>query len=383
MKYLKYIIIGLLLGFGFSSVAAPLLNSIVSWNGTNYVSTIAPTFNSFSATSTIATSTIAGPVVVNSSTLIVNTTDNRVGINGNPGHPLEVWSGGTSRFSVRTDGVVIAGTEYRVGNLAVNTNGIRYGVTTGSARLGGVSGSGTTASSAGAEVEVVGIASSTPGAILFRTGTASALQQNESMRITATGDVGIGTSTPSAKLAVAGTVFAQNFVATSSTISSIGTGGLSVSGDITATGVLKGGTSATLSMNGLNGDGMDITYSSGGVFRAAEASVLGTDDVFFQGVPSGVGYTYLEDWSGEGLVLGTGNGANPIIIRPNRSEIARFTTTGTTFITQITITPQASAPGSPTSGMMYMDTTPTPDELCVYDGAGWQALITGTDANCS
>lgn len=200
MKYLKYIIIGLLLGFGFSSIAAPLLNSIVSWNGTNYVSTIAPTFNSFSATSTIATSTIAGPVVVNSSTLIVNTTDNRVGINNNPGHPFEVWSGGTSRFSVRTDGVTITGTESRVGNLAVNTNGIRYGVTTGSARLGGVSGSGTTASSAGAEIEVVGIASSTPGAILFRTGTAVANQQNESMRITATGDVGIGTSTPVGKM---------------------------------------------------------------------------------------------------------------------------------------------------------------------------------------
>lgn len=47
------------------------------------------------------------------------------------------------------------------------------------------------------------------------------------------------------------------------------------------------------------------------------------------------------------------------------------------------LTPQASPPGSPTSGVMYMDSSPTPDELCVYDGTGWQALITGTDGNCA
>lgn len=45
--------------------------------------------------------------------------------------------------------------------------------------------------------------------------------------------------------------------------------------------------------------------------------------------------------------------------------------------------PLASAPASPAAGDMYMDSTPSPDELCVYDGTGWQALITGTDANCA
>jgi hypothetical protein len=58
-------------------------------------------------------------------------------------------------------------------------------------------------------------------------------------------------------------------------------------------------------------------------------------------------------------------------------------TTTLTLGVSLTLTPQASAPGSPVSGMMYMDSTPTPDELCVYDGAGWQALITGTDGNCA
>lgn len=60
-----------------------------------------------------------------------------------------------------------------------------------------------------------------------------------------------------------------------------------------------------------------------------------------------------------------------------------LTAPSATFSASMTLTPTASAPASPVSGMMYMDSTPTPDELCVYDGAGWQALITGTDANCT
>jgi len=47
------------------------------------------------------------------------------------------------------------------------------------------------------------------------------------------------------------------------------------------------------------------------------------------------------------------------------------------------ITPQASPPSVADSGDLYMDSTPAPDELCVYDGSSWQALITGTDANCA
>ena len=51
--------------------------------------------------------------------------------------------------------------------------------------------------------------------------------------------------------------------------------------------------------------------------------------------------------------------------------------------TYMKLIPQASAPGSPASGMIYVDSTATPDELCFYDGAGWQGISSGTDNNCS
>jgi hypothetical protein len=47
------------------------------------------------------------------------------------------------------------------------------------------------------------------------------------------------------------------------------------------------------------------------------------------------------------------------------------------------LNPRASAPANPQSGDMYMDSSPAPDELCTYDGSTWQAIISGTDANCT
>ena len=45
--------------------------------------------------------------------------------------------------------------------------------------------------------------------------------------------------------------------------------------------------------------------------------------------------------------------------------------------------PQASAPHSPSSGDIYVDSSPTPDELCFYDGSAWQGISSGTDDNCA
>lgn len=47
------------------------------------------------------------------------------------------------------------------------------------------------------------------------------------------------------------------------------------------------------------------------------------------------------------------------------------------------LTPAASPPGSPASGDIYTDSTASPDELCFYDGAAWQGISSGTDANCA
>jgi hypothetical protein len=49
----------------------------------------------------------------------------------------------------------------------------------------------------------------------------------------------------------------------------------------------------------------------------------------------------------------------------------------------LNLAPTASAPGSPVSGDVYVDSTASPDELCFYDGSAWQGLSSGTDANCA
>lgn len=54
-----------------------------------------------------------------------------------------------------------------------------------------------------------------------------------------------------------------------------------------------------------------------------------------------------------------------------------------TSLGSMKLQPIASAPSAPVSGEIYVDSTPTPDELCFYDGAGWQGLSSGTDANCA
>jgi hypothetical protein len=77
----------------------------------------------------------------------------------------------------------------------------------------------------------------------------------------------------------------------------------------------------------------DFSFPSNGVFRAAEVSISGTNDIFFQGLPAtSAGFTILESWSGAGLVLQTGNTAMPISFRTNRVERMRFFGSGGLFI---------------------------------------------------
>lgn len=47
------------------------------------------------------------------------------------------------------------------------------------------------------------------------------------------------------------------------------------------------------------------------------------------------------------------------------------------------LVPVASPPGTPAAGDIYVDSTPDPDELCFYDGTGWQGISSGTDGNCA
>jgi hypothetical protein len=88
-----------------------------------------------------------------------------------------------------------------------------------------------------------------------------------------------------------------------------------------------------------------------------------------------------------GATVQMGTAASALFKVTTGSAVTALQVTGSTAEVTIgafmSLTPRASAPGSPTSGMVYVDSTANPDELCFYDGAAWQGISSGTDGNCS
>ncbi|MDQ3014849.1 MAG: hypothetical protein M3Q73_03225, partial [bacterium] len=141
-------------------------------------------------------------------------------------------------------------------------------------------GSGT--NNAGASLTIAGgksTGTATPGSLIFQTsaiGSSGSTLQSlaERMRINGvTGNVGIGTSTPYAKLSVAGLVVGQNFVSTSTTASSTFAYDVAVTGRLS---VLQSGTSATIigdtSGNARGSGALDIQSSRGNASRVASGA---------------------------------------------------------------------------------------------------------------
>lgn len=79
--------------------------------------------------------------------------------------------------------------------------------------------------------------------------------------------------------------------------------------------------------------------------------------------------------SGDSFTVKTPNSSTAFVVDASADKV----NVGVVF----NLAPRASPPGSPVSGDLYMDSTPNPDELCGYDGSAWQALFSGTDANCA
>jgi hypothetical protein len=93
--------------------------------------------------------------------------------------------------------------------------------------------------------------------------------------------------------------------------------------------ITKGNSSLLLDASGTTGfPSTDFIYPNSGRMRFGEVSVAGPNDVFMQAFPGSTsGSGFLETWNGAGMVVGTGN-TSPVSIRPNRTEVGRFTTLG-------------------------------------------------------
>lgn len=147
-------------------------------------------------------------------------------------------------------------------------------------------------------------------------------------------------------------------------------------------------TPATTAVNYLNytnaATGANPTYTvTGDANRGLSLTMAGTGGVEITSTNTGPstisrGLTInngSNNGAGDDLTVKTGSSATAFVVDASADTV----NVGVALI----LTPMASAPGSPTSGMMYMDSTASPDELCVYDGAGWQGISSGTDGNCS
>ncbi len=162
---------------------------------------------------------------------------------------------------------------------------------------------------------------------------------------TTTDNVGIGTTTPTAVLLVENAGAQNSFRVNDAVLDAspfiidaggnvgIGTITLSekliVSGNALVTGVIKGGTSASLNLNGYVNNGIDALFLAGGMFRTTETNIQGTNDIFFQAIPpTNAGYGYLETWSGAGMIVGTGGNTSPVIFQVNRVEKMRVDSNG-------------------------------------------------------
>ncbi len=167
----------------------------------------------FTATSTTATSTFNGGLVVDAGTLVADYSTNRVGIGTlTPMQALSVSSGGLQVAGLISGS---AGTGVLVG----------YGNTANTGRIQSI-----TIGSAFRDLEIQ------TRDVIFSTGVGAA---TEAMRLLNTGNLGVGTSSPYAKLSVVGEIVGAYFTATTTATSTFG-GSLAVT-EANATSTFAGG----------------------------------------------------------------------------------------------------------------------------------------------
>ncbi len=138
----------------------------------------------------------------------------------------------------------------------------------------------------------------------------------------------------------------------------------------------------------------DLQVSSPAPTTASYVSIGNSDRTSFLGVYSGQSGDRNPSiiWSsGANLKLGTANGDGTFSSFTERVRIDSMGRVGIgtnnpqrdLHINNVMrLQPRATAPAAASSGDLYVDSTPTPDELCFYDGSAWQGISSGTDSNC-
>jgi len=210
---------------------------------------------------------------------------------------------------------------------------------------------------------------------------AMAIKSIERLRIDVNGNMGLGTSTPTAKLDVYGTSSQLDLFALSSssnarlfTVGANGNVGIGTASPASAldigTGRMTGGTNSASKRNYLDMsvaqgtsavdmvlNGGDSTVSNAGtgknVFRTVQLNLVGSTDLMFQVIPlTTTGYGGFETAFGAGSFVGT-YGNFPILFRPNR-------------VTQM----QLSGAGGLSLGSTYVATDPGAGNMIVQGNIG-------------
>lgn len=253
---------------------------------------------------------------------------------------------------------------------------------------------------------VGGSTGSTDNAMLRADGTGGSTVQSSVNVVDDLGNMQLGTAVNAAK---GFTILDAGTYATSGTLTYGGTNNTWV---MSAPGIIDSGANYPPAFTlAINSSGLNTPAYAKIIGEGVRNGVLFYGGGFYGGLIAG----RMGTQSGAGLVLGYGTGAgaadewNSIVpatipntdnADPTRADntvnlgrasyqFKNFYSVLGTFSGAVTIggalklTPAASPPGTPASGDIYVDSTPDPDELCFYDGAGWQGISSGTDANCA
>lgn len=122
-------------------------------------------------------------------------------------------------------------------------------------------------------------------------------------------------------------------------------------------------TARTISRHGVTLGGWNELLSSTGPAGGLAIGTLSTNDVVF-------GTNQIGRIEIDGSTGNVGVGITAPARRLHVSDTMR-------------LQPRETAPTSAAVGDLYVDSTPAADELCFFDGAAWQGISSGTDANCS